>query len=450
MSTVPSLWQIDAAGQVSLNPHRGQARIWACPARFVAMVAGSQSGKTVLGPWWLHREIYGGELRPGVPLEGRGAGDYLAVTSSYDLFKLKMLPEIQNVFCNVLECGRYWAGLGVMELKDPDPKRGFWAKSSMDAMWGRIILRSANAEGGLESATAKAAWIDEGGQEDFTSSTWEAILRRLSLAQGRALITTTPYNMGWLYERVYKPWLAGDPDYEVVQFASVENPAFPRQEFERAKRDMQDWKFSMFYLGQFTRPAGLIYADFGERHLCDPFEIPPTWKRWVGVDFGGVHTAFVWLAEDPATKMLYLYDESLEGNMTTQEHAKRAIGKITYVADERDRDKLKRMACQAFGGAASEEQERRDFGNAGFPIAKPPVSSVEAGIDRVASLLKKDRLRVFRTCHLTRDGFATYSREVDEAGNPTEKIRDKATFHTMDALRYVATGVGQSVGVRWL
>ena len=64
----------------------------------------------------------------------------------------------------------------------------------------------------LESATAKAAWLDEAGQKRFRLASFEAILRRLSLAQGRVLLTTTPYDLGWLKQRLYsvpfKPELA--------------------------------------------------------------------------------------------------------------------------------------------------------------------------------------------------------------------------------------------------
>ena len=66
----------------------------------------------------------------------------------------------------------------------------------------RIVLRSANAEGGLESLTGKAAVLDECGQDDFTLEAWEAIQRRLSLSRGRVLGGTTPYNLGWLKTQI--------------------------------------------------------------------------------------------------------------------------------------------------------------------------------------------------------------------------------------------------------
>src|SRR5690606_30690163 len=139
---------------VKLHFHDGQMRAWTSTRRIVAMIAGSQGGKTSFGPWWLAREV-----------ETCGPGDYLAVTATFDLFKLKMLPETRTVFEDILGIARYWAGDQILELCehvwDDDlgawvPLRGqFRAKRSDDPMWGRIILRSAVAKGGLESATAK-------------------------------------------------------------------------------------------------------------------------------------------------------------------------------------------------------------------------------------------------------------------------------------------------------
>jgi hypothetical protein len=394
-------------GKAQLYLHPGQTKAWDSERRFVFVVAGTQGGKTSFGPWWLWREI-----------KSRGSGDYLAVTATYDLFKLKMLPEMQRVFCELLP-GWSWSASDRVILSSDGQTR--------------IILRSANAPGGLESATAKAAWLDECGQDDFRLESWEAVLRRLSLARGRVLGTTTPYNLGWLKTEVYDRWRAGDPDYMVVQFKSIQNPRFPREEYERAKASLPAWKFEMFYNGQFSRPAGLIYEDFSEaENICDPFDIPVSWPRRVGVDFGGVHTATVWTAENPVTGAVYLFRETLEGGQTTREHAAKWLKYGDHVV-------------LWMGGAPSEDQPRRDFKSAGVPIARPPVSDVEAGIDRVTALIKSRRLIVFRSCRGVLDELGTYSRELDDTGQPTEKIKDKETFHRLDALRYVACGLTQTV-----
>ena len=410
-----------------LRLHPGQTRAWDSVRRFIFMLAGTQGGKTSFLPWWLYREM-----------QRCRAGDYVAVTSSYDLFKLKFLPEMRQVFEHVLGIGRYWAGERIIEIKNFETGQ-FDAKRADDPMWARIILRSAATKGGLESATAKAAILDEVGQDEFTLDDWQAVLRRLSLHQGRVCAGTTIYNMGWLKTEIYDAWADGDPDIEVIQFESTANPAFPQAEFDRAKRTMQDWRFQMFYLGQFARPIGLIYSAFTDDMLVDPFPIPADWKRITGIDFGGANTATLSLAEDPDTEIWYVDHESLEGGKTTQEHVdgiqERAIG------DDLDYT----------GGSKSESQERRDWGMAGLWVKEPPVTGVEAGIDRVMSLMKRDKLRVFRTASGLRDELGGYRRKVDSSGNATDEIMDKRKYHRLDALRYAATLIteGHDVTFGW-
>lgn len=417
MATTPTLWTIEH-GKAACDFHPGQWRALRSTRRFVFVIAGTQSGKTAFGPWWLYREMQPHALE----------GDYLAVTASYDLFKLKMLPEMRTVYENVLGIGRWWAGDKVIELRHPTD--GFLAQRADDPMHGRIILRSASAGGGLESATARAAWLDECGQDNFSLEDWNAVQARLSLHEGRCLGTTTPYNLGWLKSEVWDRWEAGAPDVDVINFPSALNPAFPDREQARRQKTMQDWRFRMRYLGQFTRPAGLIYSAFEPSMVVDPFPIPADWERLVGVDFGGAHTAAVFLAHDPAADVWHLYDEMLTGDQTSAEYARAVLAR------------LDRAPYRAFGGSKSESQQRRDWAAGGLALGEPPISDVEGGIDRVIALIKSGRFRVFRTARGVLDELGTYRRRLDSLGEPTDVIESKRTFHRLDALRYAVAGRG--------
>jgi hypothetical protein len=408
-----SLWHLNN-GRLTLALHPGQARAWASERRIVAIFAGTQGGKTSFEPWWLWREI-----------ARRGAGDYLAVTATYDLFKLKFLPALLEVFEHLLGTGRYWAANRVIELADPATGR-FRARHADDPMWGRIILRSAESEGGLEASTAQAAVVDEAGQDAFTVESWWAILRRVALALGRVLLGTTIYNLGWTKAQIYDRWAAGDPTYDVIQFDSVENPAFPRAEYERARGTMPAWRFNMQYRGLFERPVGLIYDSFDDRrHVIPRFAIPPEWPRYLGLDFGGVHTAGMCYAENPATGQLIAYREYLAGGRTIAEHAAALL--------EGEPQGFR----QAVGGAKSEGQWRAEFGAAGLPVFSPEESSVEVGIARVYAQHKADGILVFDDLAGYRSEKGTYRRVLDANNEPTEAIADKSTFHRLDAERYI-------------
>ena len=72
-------------------------------------------------------------------------------------------------------------------------------------------------------------------------------------------------------------------------------------------------------------------------------------------------------------------------------------------------------------------------------MREPPIKDVEVGIDRVYGALKKVQLLVFDDLAGLLDELGTYSREVDELGEPTEKLAEKARYHRLDALRYIVS-----------
>lgn len=404
-------------GGLSLNFHSGQWDAWDCTKRFIFVTAGTQGGKTSFGPHWLHREIYH-------PVIGRGGGDHLAVTGSYDLFKLKMLPALRELFEGVTLDGRYWASDRIIELRNPHTGM-FEAKRADGNMWGRIILRSAESGGGLESSTAKSAWLDECGMDSFTAETYRAIRRRLSLYRGRILGTTTLYILyNWL-KKLYDEWRAGRQDIEFIQFASIINPSFPKDEYEQALGEMPEHVINMMYRGQFDKPPGMIYDAFNSE-LCviPPFAIPDDWPTYGGMDYGGVNTVCGRLRQNPNNGVYYLTDEYHEGSRTAKQHA-------TYLSP---------WNCRLwYGGAKSEGQWRDEFRAVGLPVQEPNISDVWLGINRVYGVMKQNKLMVFDTCEKTLGQIGSYSRKMDKAtGEPiADQIANKEQYHYLDMLRYV-------------
>ena len=434
--TIPSLMEVvptadPRKARMKFNFHAGQRRAWKSKKRFVTVLAGTQSGKTTFGPVWLYREI-----------QRRGPGDYLVVTPTYPLLVKKALPEFLRLFKRQLRLGDYQSQLKIFTFNACGNEKTFGGPQTETT---QIFFGHASDPESLESATAKAVWLDEAGQSKFKLGSWEAILRRLSIHEGRALITTTPYDLGWLKQLLWDPWTEAKhnhPLIDVVRFDSTANPAFPKREFERARRELPAWKFDLFYRAIFSRPAGLIYGSFDEtRHKIPRFAIPPEWPRFLGLDFGGVNTAGIFLAEERVglrpTGRLIAYREYLAGERSAAEHCVELM---------RGEPRIPHCA----GGSRSEGQWRREFAAGGtvkgvrvqgLPIHGPGGTqndaAVEVGIDRVYAAFSRGQLLVFDDLVHFLDQVRRYSRELDDAGNPTAKIADKETFHVLDALRYI-------------
>lgn len=412
---------------VKLHLHEGQRRAWDSVKRFIFMLAGKQSGKTIYGPTWLHRQIL--EL---------GAGDYLAISATNDLFIAKMLPALKQYFVNDLGIAKYWPGDRIFELCDPDTgKFGATHSHDYEKMWGRIILRTAESEAGMQSFSAKAAWMDEPGLYD--ARVWKDVRGRVSLAAGPVLGTTTPYDMGWLKQQIYDPWVQGDPEIDVINFVSTVNPFFSQAEYESLQRTMQPYQFAMDYKAEFGRPPAAIYEDFIDAlredggHKVRRFVLPSEWPRMVAVDPGVVNPGKIWVAHDTARDEYYIYRAEKGG--------KRRDAKQHAVDDLKiARESNERVIWWAVG-AKSEKYWREDYKSAGaLGIREPDTMDVEEGIDRVTQLIRQHRLFVMDDLRPLIDEVMSYSRVIKN-GEVSKEIKDKATFHLMDACRYFAVQV---------
>lgn len=412
---------------VDIYLHEGQRRAWESHKRFVFMLAGKQSGKTIYGPLHLHEWI-----------NQFGAGDYLAISATNDLFIAKMLPALKQYFVNDLGIAKYWPGDRIFELCDPlTGKFGAEHGYEYEKMWGRIILRTAESEAGMQSFSAKAAWMDEPGLYD--ARVWKDVRGRLSLAAGPALGTTTPYDMGWLKQQIYDAWIKGDDEIDVINFVSTVNPFFSQAEYDSLQRSMQPYQFAMDYKAEFGRPPASIYEDFVDAlredggHKVKRFVIPSEWPRMVAVDPGVVNPGKVWVAHDPREDVFYLYRAAKGGKRReARQHAKDDVA----LAKEHG----ERVIWWAVG-AKSEKYWRQDYEAEGAKPAREPDSmEVEERIDRFTQLIRQHRFYVFDDLRDWIDEVMSYSRVIKN-GEATKEIKDKATFHLMDATGYFALQV---------
>ncbi len=395
------------------------------------MIAGSQGGKTGFGPQWLWKQI-----------QKFGGGDWFAVTSTYDLFKLKMLPALIHFFVDTLGIARYWSGDRLLEMRDPGTGL-FHASKAAEPMWGRVILRSADSKGGLEAGTGKGAWLDEAGQDKFDHASWKAIRRRLALSQGPILLTTTLYEFGWVDTEILQKaqkggsqWLVSDDRGEIevtenpesnisiVQFDSTINPLYPKEEYEQARDEMPADEFEAFFRGRRIASRLLVYDCFDhELNLTPRFEVPPDWPRYLGIDPGGNNLAAIMLAERPSDETLFAYREYLAGGRTADEHAEAILdGEPGFL--------------KAYIGAKSEGQWRSEFRGAGLAGLPPAIVNFDVGLSRVYAQFKTRKLVVMDDLRGTIDQITKYRRKRDRQGNVTDVVENKQLFHYLDALRY--------------
>lgn len=437
-----SVWKI-VDGELTIHLHAGQKRAYLSESDIVAVIAGAQSGKTTFIPIWLMREMI-----------NRGPGEYGIIAPTFPLMNKKCLPEFLRLFQETLKFGKYIKTDKKFYFNDYGLMKLFGSTKNSCA----VCFLHASDPDSLESATFKAVCLDEAGQKAFSLDSFYAIRRRLAINNGRMLITTTPYDLGWLKTKIHDPWKKGHPDkpgephpyISVINFRSIDNPYFPLEVYERERAQMPPWKFDLFYNGIFTVPTGTIYDVYKtDVHSVTPFVIPADWPRIWGPDFGQSNFACVKIAVNPNwvkgsthphQRRFYVYQTY------KPEQAKEVDGHILSL---RTNDRGHSHAISV-GGASGEDAWRRKFGEAGLPIWLPTIhgpDSVEVGIDFVYKAFASGELAIFNNLGELEKELKTYARELDGNDEITDKILNKNTFHRLDGLRYAVSEFYSNPGI---
>ncbi len=380
--------------QVTLHP--GQEAIFQTDARFSALIAGTGGGKTFIGPYWLAPRI----AKSPEGLFGIGA-------PTYKMLNRVTAPELVKAFRGTTLEGEYKPSVGEYRL----PTGGI------------IYLFSTDDPDHIEGGQYDDIWLDEAGQ--MKRWTWVVVQARLGLKQGGLLLTTTPYSLNWMYREIYIPAKAGDGDYFVSQFPSIANPYYPREEFERAKRTMDERTFAMRYLGEFRKMAGLVWPEF-DSWVCQAAEAElavkrakeePQSVRYVGGIDWGYNNPFVALSGFvDRDDVLWLYRERCQTRTLLSDHSKHLDDQSTYFADPSGKQEIEEMISLGI-------------------TTQGAINDVAMGIERVTERGKSGRLRISPNCRNLISEAETYHYKED-----TDKPV-KEHDHCVDALRYVVMGL---------
>ncbi|MPZ13972.1 MAG: hypothetical protein GEU73_06045 [Chloroflexi bacterium] len=387
--------------QVAL--HDGQLAVLDRTEPVVFALAGTGSGKTYLGPVWALSQT-----GPDLTADG-------LVVAPYKILQRTAKPACLALWGDQL-------GLGAWESKAD----GIWRFHA----GGRITFASADTPESIEGAHVHWAWCDEAGQRQFPEAAWEAVQRRVRFHQGRILGTTTPYALGWL-NALWEQWRRGArPDVAFVSFPSTANPLFPREEFERARQTLPAWQFRMFHLGEWDRPAGLVYADITDALWVDalPAEAA-TWDTYAGIDFGFNNPTAVIFGVLSPDDVLFVADEYYASGRTDADNARAASGA---------------GVVRAWGDPSSPEAIE-EFRRAGWRIVASERHEVKAGITEVIERIRTNRLR------FVRGRLDALIRELDsyvwDERKPDAPV--KLNDHGCDATRYLCWGLSRQRRARW-
>jgi PBSX family phage terminase large subunit len=364
--------------------------------QFGAIIAGVQSGKTFTGAYWAGNKITQFPDKNG-----------LIVAPTYKILQHSTLDKFFSVWPQLRKY--YKEQKGIIELPTS----------------GKVFIRSADQPLGIEGMTIHWGWGDEAGM--MARLMWTVIRSRVSLTGGQFLITTTPYNLGWLYQDFYIPWKEGrDKDLSVFTWRSIDNPFFPKEFAEKERGRLRVEEYARRYEGEFRKMEGLVYDLPAEqiipfdRHIISKAEF-----KGVGIDWGFRNPAAIVIGAlyDNAW---YIVDEWKETEKTTKEI-------IAVLEDKWKEFRLKRVYPDPAEPDRIKEMEEAGFKNRIGETHK----DIKGGISHIQQLIKEKRLFVFDTCHNFLDEMSSYHYSEGQEGKPFKDEPEKFNDHAMDAMRYL-------------
>lgn len=320
-----------------------------------------------------------------------------------------------------------------------------------------VVFRTLENPMSLKNYNLSDFWMDEGSEAPEDSFLMlQSRLRRKGVSSYRGLITTNPEGRNWVWKRFVdtpprNPAL--QQQYRFVHAPTKENERnLPSGYLERLTASYPPFWVKRYLDADFNVFEGQIYTNYSEYvHVIEPFDIPPGWDRYLGVDHGMRNpTAAEWGAVDHDGN-LFIYDEYYSPGLVS-EHAQAILAKcgsgiddIQKVLDPNSinlKDPIKGKSIQ---------EEYADHG----VHFMPGNDKVIAGINRVSELLKIDparahprtgqpgapRIFIFKNCRHLVEQLPLYKWEKvsfaqADVKDPHERPVKKDD-HALDALRYL-------------
>lgn len=422
-------------------PHAKQLIFHQSTARGKLFIGGNRSGKTVGGAAEAVMRLTGKhrfrDNLPPPPVRGRAIG-----VDFTDGIEKIMKPEIARWLPPSELINGSWEDSYDKQLRTLTLDNG----SFIEFMSYEQLLEK------FAGTSRHFIWMDEEPPEDIFIEN----KTRLIDTAGDWWITMTPVEgMTWVHDSLYEPGIKGtDPNILVVQVDMTENPALNMGEVEQFLSSLSEDDRKARKEGKFVELGGLVYKNFSDRHILDPFMPPLEWLHIGTMDHGFTNpTCWLWMAIDSEGRV-FVYDEYYESGHVVSEVASAVhLRNVDHarVPDYYVGDPSIRNIDPITGTSILLE-----YTELGIPIILGN-NDQKAGLNRVQSMLgktittpegkvipdpnKPQKLYISKKCpnliwEMKRLRWATWATRKMRADKNKKEEQHKKNDHACDALRY--------------
>lgn len=169
--------------------------------------------------------------------------------------------------------------------------------------------------------------------------------------------------------------------------------------------------------------SGRIYPVSEDFVIVEPFRIPDYYPKAFGFDFGWHKTAAVWVAQDPQSKIMYVYAEYKKGELIDAVHAAALKTKGSWIKGASD---------PSGGGRTDDGRLKIELYHA-LGVQLEPGENSNVLLGQILNLFETGALKIFSTCVDLIKEIRVFRYDTKNPNVPAPKQDD----HECDALKYV-------------
>lgn len=387
---------------INLTLHHKQGLAYKSEARETLACSGIQGGKTTIGSLWSLKQssLWLGDEHAAII----GAPTYKILQQSTLPTFLKW-AQGAGIYSGQRQEFRFHTGLMV------------------------YIRTSTDAESVEGIQNVRWAWLDEAGK--CKRAFYINVQGRCARTAAPMFLTTTPYAMNWPHSEIIVPCKDGTrKDVAYFEWLSIDNPSFPREEYERQRQLLDPRTFRRKYMGIHERMEGLVYELTGNNRI-QSFDLPRGTRFFASVDWGHSegHEFALLVRACTLDGFRYTVDEfkavGLDPNQQVKVcQSKKALWGIELFGCDPSRPDmislLNKSGCKGIGFHEGNENHKQ----------------VIAGITLHTALVRSNKYAVFEDkCPKLLDEYETYHWPEFKEESPTKELPVKIDDDLMDCER---------------
>lgn len=284
----------------------------------------------------------------------------------------------------------------------------------------------------FQGASLDFVWFDEEPPQDV----YEECRMRVLDREGEIFGTMTPLKgLTWVYDEIYlNSKNSKEVWYEFMEWA--DNPFLSASEVQAMTETLSADSLESRRYGRFRSVGGMVYPEFDEVNVIQPFSVPPDWQDKLSIDPGlNNPLSCHWYARDYDGNV-YVVAEHYEAQRDVQYHAqkiKEISRALNWHTDGRGNYEALMDSAANQRTLSGTRSVAELFSDNGISVDTRVNKDVYTGVNKVKALLKsaygRPRLFVFASCVNMIREFKGYF-----WGSGDRPI--KKDDHAMDELRY--------------